>query len=276
MDIQNEVYVGAQGKRSVYDLHLPKNWNKEIILFMHGYKGYKDWGAWQLMGKAFTDNGYGFCAFNFSHNGGTTENPIDFPDLEAFANNRYSYELEDAQIMVNLLLDNYNPEKLHIIGHSRGGGIACLCAAQTPKVDSLVTLNAVDDFERRFIKGEALKAWQVNGVFTVKNGRTQQDMPHNFSFYEDYFLHEAKLNILQNLNNIEMPALHIHGEMDETVDKSCSLSLAQHSKGKYVEIANAGHTFNTKHPWDEKAVSLELENAIVEILNFYHSNNGAL
>ena len=55
-----------------------------LIIFCHGYKGFKDWGAWNLMAEAFAKIGFCFIKFNFSHNGGTIEQPIDFPDLEAF------------------------------------------------------------------------------------------------------------------------------------------------------------------------------------------------
>ena len=40
-------------------------------------------------------NGFAFVKFNFSHNGGTIENPIDFPDLKAFGNNTYGKEVAD-------------------------------------------------------------------------------------------------------------------------------------------------------------------------------------
>ena len=50
---------------------------KPILIFCHGYKGFKDWGAWNLMAEAFAETGFFFIKFNFSHNGGTVENPID-------------------------------------------------------------------------------------------------------------------------------------------------------------------------------------------------------
>jgi hypothetical protein len=65
-----------------------------IVIFCHGYKGFKDWGAWNLVGKEFANKNFFFIKFNFSHNGGTMKNPIDFPDLEAFGNNNFSHELK--------------------------------------------------------------------------------------------------------------------------------------------------------------------------------------
>ena len=45
--------------------------NLPLIIFCHGYKGYKDWGAWSLMAEKFAVNGYFFVKFNYSHNGTT-------------------------------------------------------------------------------------------------------------------------------------------------------------------------------------------------------------
>src|SRR5210317_1950113 len=74
--------------------------NLPIVIFCHGYKGFKDWGAWNLMAKAFAEAGFFFVKFNFSYNGGTVEQPIDFPDLEAFGNNNYTKELDDLDCVI--------------------------------------------------------------------------------------------------------------------------------------------------------------------------------
>ena len=39
-----------------------------IIIFCHGYKGFKDWGAWNLVGEEFANKNFFFIKFNFSHN----------------------------------------------------------------------------------------------------------------------------------------------------------------------------------------------------------------
>ena len=55
------------------------NTKKPLVIFCHGYKGFKDWGAWNLVAETFAKSECFFVKFNFSHNGGTAENPIDFP-----------------------------------------------------------------------------------------------------------------------------------------------------------------------------------------------------
>ena len=89
-------------KPIVTDVFYKKNNTKNpIVIFCHGYKGYKDWGAFDLMSSSFLEAGIALLKFNFSHNGGTPEQPIDFPDLEAFGNNNYMIELDDLESVIN-------------------------------------------------------------------------------------------------------------------------------------------------------------------------------
>ena len=44
------------------------NTNKNLIIFCHGFKGFKDWGPWNLVAEHFAKAGFFFIKFNFSHN----------------------------------------------------------------------------------------------------------------------------------------------------------------------------------------------------------------
>ena len=48
----------ASEKPIVCDLTKPFQYHdKNLIIFCHGYKGFKDWGCWNLMGDKFAQNG---------------------------------------------------------------------------------------------------------------------------------------------------------------------------------------------------------------------------
>ena len=80
-----------------------------------------------------------FLKFNFSHNGGTDQNPIDFPDLEAFAQNNFSYELDDLEAVINFISstndfeNELNSKAISLIAHSRGAGIILIKASESHK-----------------------------------------------------------------------------------------------------------------------------------------------
>jgi len=256
----NLTYTGAEDRKSPYDLYLAENsGGKPIVVFAHGYKGFKDWGAWGLVGEAFVKEGFDFLKFNFSHNGGTVGEPIDFPDLEAFSRNTYTKELEDLKSISKLITETGIEvegkvkiwDNIALIGHSRGGGIAILHAANDPAISHLATWASVADFGERF-KFD-MEAWKRDGVTYVVNGRTKQNMPHLYSYYEDFLEHEEELKIETAAKKMNVPWLIAHGSNDEAVDQSHPKRLKKWSQNaELFETAGIGHTFGAIHPWPKK------------------------
>ena len=64
VQIKNTVYTGSKKRESLYDLTIPEKFNGDLILFIHGYMGFKDWGAWNLMEQAFVNQDFGFCCLD--------------------------------------------------------------------------------------------------------------------------------------------------------------------------------------------------------------------
>jgi pimeloyl-ACP methyl ester carboxylesterase len=227
-----------------------------LIIFCHGYKGFKDWGAWPLLSEALAVSGFVVIKFNFSHNGGTHIQPIDFPDLEAFGNNNYTKELEDLDRVISWVQITYanhpnmNPLNLTLIGHSRGGGIVTIKAAEDPRVKKVISLAGVSDFKSRFPLGKELEKWKETGVRFVENGRTKQLMPHYYQFYKDFIANEPRLTIQTAVKKLKIPFLIIHGDADTSVSINEALALLGWSlNGQFIALQGANHVFGSSHPW---------------------------
>jgi len=266
IELINKKYIGSDGRIALYDIFLPDN-PIGFVVFAHGYKGFKDWGAWHIVAKHFVKNNLAFIKFNFSHNGGTEEEPIDFPDLDAFGRNTYSKELYDIDKMVTIA-EKICVEKewqipFYLIGHSRGGGIAILQGAKDPRIAKIVSWAGVSDFEMRFPAGEELDDWKLAGVMFVQNGRTKQSMPHFYSFYEDFQENKNALNIKKACESMSKPFVQVHGDMDLAVSISEGINISKWTETKIEIIKGAGHTFQTVHPWE----SDELPEDMVEVLD---------
>lgn len=233
---------------------------KPVVLFCHGYKGFKDWGAWNLMAREYAKNGFLFIKFNFAFNGGTLEEPIDFPDLDAFGENTYTKELDDLHVLINWIFNEEFPyadmvdlSRFSLMGHSRGGGIVVVKAAEDERVQKLITLAAVSDFGDRFPKGEELEAWRQKGIAYIENTRTKQQMPHLFDFYEDFKNNEERLTISRSAEKVKIPTLIIHGTGDETVSVDNAHDLHEWIKNSELFLLkNSDHVFEVSHPWERK------------------------
>lgn len=268
-NIHNAVYEGSAGRKSLYDLEIPENFNGKLIVFIHGYMGYKDWGCWNLVQNYFVAQGYGFCKYNVSHNGGTLEQPIDFPDLDAFAENNYSKELNDLKCMFDKIGEHFEhyPD-IYLIGHSRGGGIALL-ASDDPRIKKICTWAAIADIEKRFPTGKELEVWKTQGTRYGVNSRSNQKMPHRFSQYEDFIAHQEELNIEKACMNSKVPTLVIHGDMDTSVDIEEGRQISQWVKTRLFEIEEANHTFGSSQPWESDELPEHLKKVCDLTLGFF-------
>ena len=104
---QNLTIAGSKKKPICIDLTFVNDAKpKPLVLFVHGFKGFKDWGHFNLVAQYFTKHHFVFAKFNFSHNGTTINNPSDFDDLEAFGNNNYIFELNDLDAVLNALISD--------------------------------------------------------------------------------------------------------------------------------------------------------------------------
>lgn len=250
---------------------------KPLVIFCHGYKGYKDWGVFGKMNTDFTRQGLALVTFNFSHNGGTLEQPIDFPDLEAFGQNNYTMELDDLQSVIDWITHNkehhkeIDTENITLIGHSRGGGIATLTASKDTRIKRLITWAAVSTLDRTmFQEGPELEQWKKEGVFYIVNGRTKQQMPHYIQFYENYKANQSYLDIQKAAQQLSIPHLILHGDGDLAVPVQHAQNLHQwNPNSKLHIIKNANHVFGAKQPWTEETFPKDFEEVLEETFKFF-------
>ncbi len=248
---------------------------KPIVIFCHGYKGFKDWGAWNLMASKFAETGFYFVKFNFAYNGGTMEQPIDFPDLEAFGNNNYIKELDDLKAVIDWITSNTDIKNnaditnINLIGHSRGGGIVLIKAEEDSRIKKVISLAGVSDYKVRFPKGNHFDTWKKEGIYYVENGRTKQQMPHYFQFYTNFVENEERLTIKRAVQHLKIPHLIIHGNADTSVSMEEAKRLHEwNPKSKLEIIDGANHVFGASHPWNQDILPTHLENVIEKIIMF--------
>ena len=274
--MKNIKIAGADNRLIVMDLHRPET--KEavpIVVFAHGFKGFKDWGSWHLIAAAFAKKGFAFLKFNFSHNGTTPENLYEFADLEAFGQNTYSKEWMDLEAVLNWIEENavnlgFDLNQLSLIGHSRGGGIAIAKAVNDNRITKLVTWASVPSLAWLWASETVKKQWENEGVLYQMNARTRQNMPLYYTLCSDY---EA-LQILFDLDilapQVSQPWLIVHGEADTSVPASAAKHLHNlQPKAHLALIRDADHTFGGKHPWDSDALpplSIKLVETTIDFL----------
>ena len=175
---------------------------KPAIIFNHGFKGFKDWGPFNIVASKFAEAGFVFIKMNFSHNGVTLEKPNEFADLEAFAQNNFSIELDDTGVLIDELFDGKTSipgeeidlDKLYIMGHSRGGAHVILKASEDSRIKKVVTWAAVNNLETWHSR-EEIEQWKKVGRIYIHNSRTNQEMPLDYQLVDNFVENKERLQV---------------------------------------------------------------------------------
>ena len=226
---------------------------RPAVLILHGFKGFKDWGMFPPFAERLARAGFTAVSFNMSGSGVDAEGAPAFP--ERFARNTIGADLRDTSAVARALsagaLGVVPPSRMGIVGHSRGGGVALLYAAEDPQVGAVVTWAAIATINRW--DDETRRRWRERGSLDVVNGRTGQVIPVETALLDEAEQHGTGLDIRSAASRLAIPWLSIHGTDDESVPfeegKSLAESAASPGRVDWMPLAGAGHTFGAAHPW---------------------------
>jgi pimeloyl-ACP methyl ester carboxylesterase len=260
---QSYTIKGAEGKPILMD-HSFKTGQEEnpMVIFVHGFKGFKDWGAYKLVAEYFAKQGFRFLKFNFSHNGTTPESPLEFVDLGAFGDNTFSKEFTDLDLVISFAKSGIKfqaPNSLSLIGHSRGGGTSIIQAAKDQRISKLITWAAIANFRSLWKKEDEIE-WQKKGVIFNFNSRTKQYTPLKIDLLYDLENNSQSFDILQAAARINKPWLILHGNQDENVLTGEALKLKENSlNAELFIVPYANHVFGASHPFTKEELPLALQ-----------------
>ena len=146
-----------------------------------------------------------------------------------------------------------DPQRIGLFGHSRGGGIATLAAAQESwrgKIRALVTWAAVSTFDR--LTQDEKEIWRRRGFVPVVNSRTGQQLAVDVMVLEDLERFRDHLDPRTAGSARRAPWLILHGDQDETVHVSEARLLAARAAApcQLRLIHDGDHTLGAKHPFN--------------------------
>lgn len=258
--------TGADGAPIRGDVYLPAVDRPPLVLVLHGFKGFKDWGFFPWLGRALADEGLAAACVNFSHCG-VAENFNTFERLDLFEADTWSKRLYDIQQVIDAaqhgLLANKaqpNPARMGLLGHSMGGGAALLAAAKDARVRSVVTLAGVAH-PNRIPEDIARLQLEALGHVAVENVRTRQVMRIDRAFFDELWANPRAFDIKAAARAVRVPWLLIHGADDETVPLSEAQELleaaADSEHVRMLTLEGTGHTFGAGHPFAGPTPELE-------------------
>jgi dienelactone hydrolase len=223
-----------------------------IVILLHGFKGFMDWGFFPSFARRLAESGFVAIRYNTSGSG-IGEDLESFTETEAFAHNTLSREIEDLERVREWIQEGNVPgadsDRTSLVGHSRGGGIALVHAAEARDCRCVVTWAAVSTFDR--FGAEAHAIWRERGWLPILNSRTGQELRLDVSVLENMVQNRARFDVPAACRRLRIPVLVAHGTRDESVPSAEARVIAQSVGDEWarlLEIEGAGHTFGIQHP----------------------------
>lgn len=264
----------SEGLPINYDLFIPgvdSGTALPVILFVHGFKGFKDWGAFPDLYEELSRAGFAVLAFNLSLNG-VGAGMSDFDEPELFKRETFSQDLDDIGSVIEAVKNKeiesnkavLDTDRVGILGHSRGGHTAIVAAAEYSEIQVLVTWSAVADYNKRW-SDQMIEDWNSKGFTEIKNSRTGQILPLGKVVYDDTRENADRVIAINRVKELYIPTMFIAGKSDETVPFSDSEKLFRASPSSDKEIRlieNAGHTFEISHPFTKEEYPPEFAEAL--------------
>jgi dienelactone hydrolase len=233
-----------------------------VVVVVHGFKGFKDWGFFPHAGERLAAAGYASIVFDLSRNG-VGEVPGEFDRLDLFEGNTYAREVADLEQVVAWVREEAPlPEPVRragmgLLGHSRGALPCVVAAAEDPTVTALVTWNGVGRALR--YSERQLAEWEEKGRLEFKNARTGQRMAVGWRLVEDAREHAARYDLPRQARRMEAAHLILHADKDLAVDPTEAeiLRAGREERCRVVLLEDTGHTFGAVHPFAGGTAALD-------------------
>lgn len=239
------------------------------MLLVHGHRGFMDWAFLPELAKRIQAAGISAVAINLSGSG-IGADLAEFTELELFAENTYSRELEDLELIHGAInsgsLGPLDPKRGALFGHSRGGGMAILHEARFSACRALVLWAPM---HRVALFGEAsLEAFREEGYITYHNPFFDNGLRLNRSIIDDAEEHSERLDIQAACRRLKPPVLVLYGERDQLTEIGAAdqLKRALGTKASVETVEGAGHGFGSRHPL--RGISPALEQSLGRTIAF--------
>ena len=246
------------------DLHYAGHTSCPILLIIHGFRGSKNWGFFPTIAEEFAQNGSIVLTWNMSLNG-YSDNAQYIDQPENFARNTITQEMVDTQSIIDSILQDdriisgdirshWNGD-IHVLGHSRGGGIGILISAENPSIKKLALWNTISRFGR-FTERQK-KLWSETGTFPIDETEDGKVIAMNYTYISDLEFHSDEYSPLRAITEVSADILIVHAEQDMTVPIREAHALQEKSHSAHMHsIPQAGHIFGCTHPFTEMTSSL--------------------
>jgi len=260
MTVQNWELPGSQGRPIRGTTHVPEGDARSVVIIVHGYLGYKDYGMFPWIASHLCKQGHIVHRINLSHSG--MDHGHGVFDLESLAKDTWNRGVEDLTILMHAVQKGTRAGQgrgVVLLGHSRGGSTALLAAGRHGGEEDWGSLVGVISLAapaalRRMSK-EDEHTLIGGGTLTLSSSRTEQTWEVGLGWLQEQIDDPQSHDLCAQVSEIGCPIGLLHGAEDATVDPADAITLAQANPTRALVrlVAGGDHVFNTPNPFAMEA-----------------------
>lgn len=177
------------------------------VLFLHGFKGYKEEATYTDLAERFLQHGIAsirFDASGFGDSEGTLEEDY-----------RFSNYIVDTEVVYEWLLqqDFVDSKKIGAVGQSMGGAQAILFSSSHPELAIVTSISPPDRIGTDDALGAMQQEWKKKGFLEEMSSRYGREIKIPYAYLED----AMQYNFAEFAQKIKCPTLMLLGEKDAVV-----------------------------------------------------------
>jgi putative redox protein len=234
-------YKNLYGETLAGTLHLPDKSSDHGIVLGHCFTCTRHTSILRRIAKDLSNAGFIVLRFDFSGNG---------QSQGEFTESTYSKQVTEMETAVDVIA-SHGATRIGMAGHSMGGSISFLTAAQNDNVKAVCTI------------GSRITGLKVTGFLS----RTQREILEKtgevtftsrgrfLKITDEFFTDADRFDLPQLLQSFDKPLLMVHGDQDEIIPVREAHKAREMSNGvaRLEVIAGADHMFSREE--DRQAVS---------------------
>jgi dienelactone hydrolase len=237
---------------------------RPYVLLIHGHRGFMDWAFFPELARRIADAGFASVAVNLSGSG-IGPDLATFTEREAFARNTYTQELDDLE-HVRARIDAedlgapsaaLDPARGALYGHSRGGGMGLLHAADRGDYRALCLWAPM---HRVALFGEESRRAFAERGHILSPLAWAQPLRLDRTILDDAERNARRLDIQAAAARVSAPTLLVYGSRDRLLSGGGAAALERAftpgvARRRVVE--GGGHALGARHPLRDVPTPLE-------------------
>ena len=187
-------------------IHYPEIETDKLAVLCPGNLDTKDYNHLIKLAETLSKEGYTTVRFDPL---GTWES--DGQDAD-YSVSRY---LKDVASVLDFMLSRKSYKTILLGGHSRGGEISILYAAQDPRISIVVPIMPPTPISAEELKGDKYTNWKKQGFYLSTRDIPGSSETKSFKLPYDHLTDRLKFNSIQAVKKIHTPIIFVAGELDK-------------------------------------------------------------